>query len=99
MSALRRIRGLVQLVGGAVEHGSLAIERVQKETAARPFGILEQIPPTAALARVVHEIHDLCVSSTHAVIRGVAHVSVRAIDVSLEAIDREQPAEPTEPTP
>ena len=44
----KRWRGLKTLVHDAVEHGSRGIERVQKETAATPFGILEQTYETVA---------------------------------------------------
>jgi hypothetical protein len=82
---LHRWRGLAQLVDSAVESASLAIERIQKETADRPFGILEQIPEVADVAGAVHVVYDLGVSSTHVVIRGVTRVSVCAIVASLEA--------------
>ena len=41
---MKRWRGLKSLVRDAVEHGSRAIEKVHKETADKPFLILESIP-------------------------------------------------------
>ena len=55
---MNRWRGLVVLVRDAVENGSMAIEKIQKETAARPFGILEQIRPIAGPVKVNRVVGD-----------------------------------------
>lgn len=94
MTKLARWRGLVSLVGDAVEHGSRAVERVQLETAARPFGILEQIPPIAAPTKIVHLSHDLGVRVTHGMIRGISAAVVKTADVLLATVDTDRPAEP-----
>jgi len=85
-------RGLVALVGDAVEHGSRAVEKVQLETARRPFVILEHIPPVAVPAKIVHVIHDVSVKAVHGSIRGVTAVVKHAADTvlcELEARERE----------
>ncbi len=87
MSRVAQWRGLVALVGSAVEGASVAIERVQRETARRPFAVLEQIEPLAEVARDIHAVHDVCVMGTHTAIRLVTRVVTRAVDRALDAVD------------
>jgi hypothetical protein len=89
MKHKERWRGLTALVQSAVENGSLAIERVQKETARRPFGVLEQIPEIAPVARGVHLAHDACVSTVHGTIRVVARLVGGGVGAALDAFDDE----------
>lgn len=85
---MKKWRGLTTLVQDAVDHGSLAIERLQKEAAARPFAILEAIPPIATPAKVIHALHDASVAGIHAAIRLVARVVGGTVDAVLAACDR-----------
>ncbi|GAC1541909.1 MAG: hypothetical protein NVS3B10_06400 [Polyangiales bacterium] len=85
---LRRWRGLRALVTDAVDHGSTAIERIQKETARRPFALLEALPPVAAPAKVVHVLHDAAVGGTHGAIRLVNQVVGTAVDAVIDILDR-----------
>jgi hypothetical protein len=84
---MKRWRGLGALVRDAVEHGSRAVERIQKETAARPFAILEAIPGVAGPTRVVHVIHDATVSGVHGTIRVVNHGVGAVLDGVLAAVE------------
>ena len=95
MSQLGRWRGLVALVGDAVEHGSRAIQRVQIETARRPFALLEHIPLLAAPAKIAHAAHDLGVTSVHEAIRAVNAVAGKTVDVILEHADRDAAGDDT----
>ena len=72
----------------AVEHGSRAVERVQIETARRPFAVLEQVPGVAQPARVVHVAHDASVAAVHGIIRGVNAVVGAAVDVVLRQAEK-----------
>lgn len=83
MSNLEKWRGLAALVVDAVTHGSTAIERVQKDTAARPFWVIEQIAAVAPAARVVHAVHDASVSGVHGIIRTVARGVGGAVDLGI----------------
>jgi len=99
MKDARRWRGLVALVRDAVEHGSRAVEKVQLETAGRPFGILEQIPAVAEPTRVVHVIHDATVSGVHGIVRAVTRAVGTTVDVVLrvaEEKDRQDAGAPKE---
>jgi hypothetical protein len=87
MKDAKRWRGLVALVRDAVEHGSRAVEKIQLETAGRPFGILEQIPGVAEPTRVVHVIHDATVSGVHGIVRAVAHAVGTTADVVLRVAE------------
>jgi hypothetical protein len=101
--SLRRWRGLKQLVESAVENGSIAIERLQKDTARRPFTILESIPPIALPVRGIHELHDHIVGAVHGSIRITTRVLGQCVDVVLDTLERqtsdadEAPGAPREP--
>ena len=84
MSNMKRWRGLAALVQSAVENGSIAIERVQKDTAKIPLGILEQVPEIAPVARGVHVVHDGLVSTVHGAIRSVTRVVGGSVCAVLE---------------
>lgn len=100
---MERWRGLKSLVVDAVEHGSRAVERVQKETARRPFEILAQIPQIEVPVKGIHLIHDASVSGVHGMIRLVTQVVGGTLDVVIDVVEhrralaaREAPA-PEEP--
>lgn len=82
-----RLRGLKSLVVDAVEHGSRAVERVQKETARRPFEILAMIPPLEVPVKGIQEIHDTAVSGVHGMIRLVTRVVGGTVDVVIDAVE------------
>lgn len=86
---MNRWRGLVVLVTDAVENGSKAVEKLQKETANRPFGVLEQIPPIAGPVKIIHSVHDFSVTTTHTAIRLVNRVARDAVDAVLATVERE----------
>ena len=88
MRTMKRWRGVAKLVTDAVEQGSKAVERIQKETARRPFGILEMIPAIAAPARAVHLIHDATVSGVHGAIRLVTRAVDGTVGVAFEVAER-----------
>lgn len=82
---MSRWRGLALLVRDAVEHGSIAIEKLQKDAAARPFALLEQIAPIAQPVKAIHAAHDLSVSGVHGGIRLVNRVVGAVVDAALRA--------------
>ena len=86
MSGGRRLRGLVALAFDGLEHGSRAIERVHIETARRAFVVLEHVPPTAPVARIVRVTHDATVAAVHGAIRvtgrALGAVAFAALDVT-----------------
>jgi hypothetical protein len=88
MRDVERWRGAVALLRDAVEHGSRAVERIQIESARRPFWIIEQIPAVAAPTRIVHGAHDAAVSAVHEAIRGVNVVVSTAVDFALRQTEK-----------
>ena len=94
---MQRWRGLKALVQDAVEHGSRAVERIQMETAKKPFDLLEQIPPLEVPVKGIRAIHDTAVGGIHGMIRLVNRVTGDTLDVVLTALERH--AEPAEPQP
>ena len=84
---MKKWRGLTVMIRDAVEHGSHAIEQIQKEAAARPFAILEAIPPIADPVKVIHTFHDASIACTHAAIRLVARVVGDTVEAVLAAVD------------
>ena len=89
---MNRWRGLKSLVVDAVEHGSRAVERVQKETARRPFEILARIPPLEVPVKGIQEIHDTAVSGIHGMIRLVTRVVGGTVDVVIDVVEQRREA-------
>jgi len=87
---MERLRGLKALVKDAVDQGSHAVERLQKETARRPLDLLARIPPLEVPAKGILEIHHMAVSNTHAMIRLVNRVVVDTLDVVLDRADKRE---------
>lgn len=85
---MNRWRGLKSLVVDAVEHGSRAVERIQKETAKMPFDLLEQVAPLKVPVRGIREIHDTAVTGVHGMIRLVNRVAGETIDVVIDAVEK-----------
>src|SRR4029077_16908458 len=81
---IRRLRGAAELLSDAVEHGASAIERVHLATAARPFAILENIPPTALVARGVHVAHDAIAQGVYGSIRAVTRLARVAVTAAID---------------
>ena len=88
---INRLRGLKDLVQSAVENASTAIERVHKDTARRPFQVLESIPAVRVPASGIHLIHDQIVSSVHGVVRLTTRVIGETVGVALDAIESASP--------
>lgn len=84
---MQRWRGLRALVTDAVEHGSRAVERVQIQTARRPFDILEQIPAIRLPVRGIRVIHDTSVAGVHGMIRLVNQVVGETLDVVIDVVE------------
>jgi hypothetical protein len=85
---MSRWRGAVALLRDAVEHGSRSVERIQIETARRPFVIIEHIPAVAAPARIVHDVHDASVTAVHHAIRAVNGVVGATVDFALQQVEK-----------
>lgn len=88
MSDLSRWRGAVALLRDAVEHGSRSVQRIQIETARRPFVIIEHIPVVAAPTRIVHGVHDASVTAVHEVIRAVNGAVGATLDFALLQVEK-----------
>ena len=104
MTNVKKWRGLKSLVQAAVDQGSLAIERVQKGAAKRPFAIVESIPPIAGPAAAIHLLHDAAISGVHGAIRLVNRAVGDAFEVVFDVVDDEpqgarDPAEKSRPPP
>jgi hypothetical protein len=81
---IKRLRGAAELLSDAVEHGASAIERVHLATAARPFAVLESLPPTALVARGVHVAHDAIAQSVYGSIRAVTRLARTAVTAAID---------------
>ncbi len=90
MKSTKQMRGIKSLVQAGVEHGSLAIERVQKESVRLPFAVLELIPTVGPIAKLIHALHDASVSSTHTAIRLINQAVGAALDATFDIIDRKK---------
>ncbi len=89
MSSMNRLRGLRALLEDVVEHGTTAVERVHRATAARPFDVLDHIPPVAPAARGVRLIHDATVAGVYETIRQVNHLVGVTLAAAIDLYDPE----------
>ena len=87
MTTMNRWRGLRALIEDAVDHGATAVERVHRATAARPFDILDQIPPIAPGARGVRFVHDAVVAGVYETIRQVNRAVGATLSVAIDVIE------------
>ena len=87
MANLKRLRGLRALLEDAVEHGTSAVERVHRATAARPFDVLDHIPPIAPASRGVRVIHDVTVAGVYETIRQVNHLVGITLSAAIDLYD------------
>lgn len=95
MSSRERWLGLSALLADAVEHATTAIEHIHMQTAQRPFKIIEQIPPIAAPAHLVHEVHDTLVGLTYRQIRFWNSAVQKVVQAALQP----EPAPEAQPQP
>lgn len=87
-----KLKGLAALVRDAVDGSSKLVERVQKESAQRPFGVLGRLPPLAAPVRGIHRIHDGVVSGVHGALRWVNRTVGRGVELALEVAHEDEAA-------
>ena len=87
MSNMNRLRGLRALLEDVVEHGTSAVERVHRATAARPFEVLDHVPPIAPAARGVRVIHDATVAGVYETIRQVNHLVGVTLSAAIDLYD------------
>jgi len=83
---VKRLRGLLALLGSAVENGASAVERVHVATAQKPFQILEKTP-VAEPAALVDKAHGAVVAGVYESIRAVTKTVVKTLDLVLESVD------------
>jgi hypothetical protein len=88
MTSTNRLRGLRALVEDMVHQGTTAVERVHKATAARPFDVLDAIPPIAPAAHGVRVVHDGIVSGVYEAIRQVNHLVGATLAVAIDVAER-----------
>ena len=82
----RRLRGLTRLLHDGVRHGADFVEKHHRHAAAKPFRVLESIPPLAAPTKVVHGVHDAIVWLTYGSIRSINHVAERVDGWALQRL-------------
>lgn len=90
---MKRWRGLKNLVGEAVDHGSRAVERVQKDMVKLPFDMLEKITPIAVPVKGVREIYETSLSGVHGMIRLVNRVVGDTLDTVIDVVDKQKAGE------
>jgi hypothetical protein len=85
---VKRLRGLLALVGSAVENGATAVERVHKATAQKSFDVLEKAPGVVAEgAAAVGEVQSAVTAGVYNSIRLITKSVVRTLDSVLESVD------------
>jgi hypothetical protein len=83
-----QLRGLRALLETAVEQGTSAVERVHRATAARPFAVLDAIPPVALPARGVRVVHDAILDTVYGSIRQVNRMVGGTLALAIDVIEK-----------
>jgi hypothetical protein len=86
--AVNRLRGLADLLQDAVQHGTIAVEKVHQSVARTPLDVVAIVPPLAAPARWVAAWQSRMIARTYDTIRetsAAVGVLVRAV---VDAADR-----------
>src|ERR1700723_320704 len=97
MTTVNRLRGLRALIEDMVDQGTTAVERVHKATAARPFDVLDAIPPIAPAAHGVRIVHDGIVSGVYEAIRQVNHLVGATLAMAIDVAERTSAEGDSEP--
>jgi hypothetical protein len=71
------------LLEEAVDQGATAIQRIQEEFTARPYDVLERLPPIEAPSRLVRSLHYAGLRTTYDVIRSVNRASGIAVRAGI----------------
>jgi hypothetical protein len=96
MTTANRLRGLRALLEDAVDQGASAVERVHKATAARPFDVLEHVPPIAPAARGIRLVHDATVTGVYEAIRQINHLVGATLALTIDVVERASEASENE---
>ena len=100
MTQSNLLRGPRALVEASVEHGSIAIERIQKEVLNRTCSWIDRVAPVAPATAVVRAVHDAAVGSTHLAIRGVNRLVGVACEKAIDVWESyEATSDKTHPSP
>ncbi len=87
MTKMDQWRGLRALIETAVDQGTSAVERLHRATAARPFDVLDAIPPIALPARGVRVVHDAILDTVYGSIRLVNRLVGGTLAVAIDVLD------------
>jgi triacylglycerol lipase len=71
------------LLEDAVDRGATAIQRIQEDFTARPYDVLERLPPIEAPSRLVRSLHYAGLRTTYDVIRSINRASGVAVRAGI----------------
>lgn len=87
---MTRLRGVKDLVHDAVEQGAMAVERIHRSSAAKPFEVLRLIPTLDAPVGALQSLHDAALSGTYGMVRWVNRAVDGTLDVALDLFEQRQ---------
>lgn len=87
----QQLRGVKDLLQGAVDAGVNASERLHLEIARKPYTVLKQLDPIAAPVQTVEQIQESITLGVYQSIRAITRISAT---VAGEVIDRIEAATP-----
>ncbi len=90
---MNRLRGLTELVEDAVQHGTIAVEKVHQSVARTPLDAVAVVPPLAATARRIAAWQAHAIATTYATIRVTSAAAAELVRVCLDAADRARRSE------
>jgi hypothetical protein len=84
---VNRLRGLTDLVQDAVQHGTIAVEKVHQSVARTPLDVLAIVPPLTATARWIAAFQSHVIATTYDTIRETSAAAGALVRACIDAAD------------
>ena len=84
---MSRLRGLADLVQDAVQHGTLAVEKVHQSVARTPLDVVALVPPLTAPARRIAALQAQVIAITYETIRATSAAAGVLVRACIDAVE------------
>ena len=85
---MNRLRGLAELVQDAVQHGTIAVEKVHQSVARTPLEVLALVPPLTATALWMADAQSRLIAASYRTIREASAAAGALAGTCIEAAER-----------
>ena len=90
---MNRLRGLTDLVQDAVQHGTIAVEKVHQSVARTPLDVLAFLPPLTATARGIAAWQAHVIAATYDTIRETSAAAGELLRACIDLADSARASE------